>query len=181
MSSNHFKIRKDWPVLPSNKAPTNIITKSYPPTIKTEPQGPNQPRPSPTATKQDSTAMKQEKCRWGLNCPICKNVEENLDGKHQRQLQQPDAKQRYHPQGQDTKQAQDPQHNKKLPQGQNSQISFDVPDQYVEQICLRREWKKKMEQLNCKYGLDCFSDSELDSESDEGEIYKYEHKYETLI
>ena len=35
--------------------------------------------------------------------------------------------------------------------------------------------------MNEKYGLDCFSDSELDSESDEGENYWYEHKYEMLI
>ena len=32
--------------------------------------------------------------------------------------------------------------------------------------------------LNDKYGLDCFSDSELDSEPDEGEEYRYKHKYE---
>ena len=38
-----------------------------------------------------------------------------------------------------------------------------------------------MEKLNEKYGLDYFSDSELDSESDEGENYRYEHKYKTLI
>ena len=38
-----------------------------------------------------------------------------------------------------------------------------------------------MERLNTKYNLDCFSDSELDSESDEGEEYRYEHEYETLI
>ena len=38
-----------------------------------------------------------------------------------------------------------------------------------------------MERLNAKYNLDCFSESELDSESDEGEKYKYEHVYETLI
>ena len=38
-----------------------------------------------------------------------------------------------------------------------------------------------MERLNSKYNLDCFSDSELDSESDEGEKYKYEHGYETRI
>ena len=130
MFSNLFEIRKDWPVPPSNNAPTNIITKSNPPTIKTEPQGLNQLRPSPTATKQDPTATKQERCRWGLNCPICKNVEEDWDGEHQRQLQQPDAKQKYPPQGQDTKQTQDPQHNKnyKLPHGQHFQIPFDVPD-----------------------------------------------------
>ena len=38
-----------------------------------------------------------------------------------------------------------------------------------------------MERLNAKYNLDCFSDSELDSESDEGEQYKHEDGYETLI
>ena len=38
-----------------------------------------------------------------------------------------------------------------------------------------------MEKLNEKYGLDCFSDSEIDSESGEGKNYRYEHKYETLI
>ena len=35
--------------------------------------------------------------------------------------------------------------------------------------------------LNDKYNLDCFSDSELDSKSDEGEEYHYKHGYETLI
>ena len=38
-----------------------------------------------------------------------------------------------------------------------------------------------MERLNTKYNLDCFSDSELDSESDKGEEYKYKHNYETLL
>ena len=38
-----------------------------------------------------------------------------------------------------------------------------------------------MERLTEKYNLDCFSDSELDSESDEGEQYCYEHGYKTLI
>ena len=42
-------------------------------------------------------------------------------------------------------------------------------------------WEAEMERLNDKYNLDCFSDSELDSESDEGEEYRYEHGYETLI
>ena len=59
--------------------------------------------------------------------------------------------------------------------------SFDILDRYAEQIHLRREWEEKMEKLNEKYGLDYFSDSELVSESDEGENYRYEHKYETLI
>ena len=38
-----------------------------------------------------------------------------------------------------------------------------------------------MERSNSKYILDCFLDSKLDSESDEGEQYEYEHGYETLI
>ena len=38
-----------------------------------------------------------------------------------------------------------------------------------------------MKQLNEKYRLDYFSDSELNSESDEGENYQYENKYEMLI
>ena len=45
----------------------------------------------------------------------------------------------------------------------------------------KQQWEAEMERLNSKYNLDCFSDSELDSESDEGEQYHYEHSYETLI
>ena len=37
-----------------------------------------------------------------------------------------------------------------------------------------------MEELHEKYD-NYFSYSELDSESDEGKNYRYEHKYETLI
>ena len=59
--------------------------------------------------------------------------------------------------------------------------SFNVPDKYVEKICLRREWEKKMERLNEKYNLNYFSSSELDSESDKGEDYRFQHHYETLI
>ena len=45
----------------------------------------------------------------------------------------------------------------------------------------RQLWEVEMERLNNKYNLDCFSNSELDSESDEGEEYHYKHGYETLI
>ena len=45
----------------------------------------------------------------------------------------------------------------------------------------KSQWEAEMERLNSKYNLDCFSDSELDSESDEGEQYQYGHEYETLI
>ena len=46
---------------------------------------------------------------------------------------------------------------------------------------MRQQWEEEMERLNTKYNLDCFSDSELDSESDEGKQYQYKHGYETLI
>ena len=45
----------------------------------------------------------------------------------------------------------------------------------------RQQWEAEMERLNNKYNLDCFSNSELDSESDEGEEYQYEHGYKTLF
>ena len=57
--------------------------------------------------------------------------------------------------------------------------SFNVPDKYVEQIPLRRECEKKMERLTEEYNLNCFLSSQLDSESDEGEDYKFQHQYET--
>ena len=44
-----------------------------------------------------------------------------------------------------------------------------------------QQWEAEMERLNSKYNLDGFSDSVLDSESDEGEQYQYEHRYKTLI
>ena len=53
------------------------------------------------------------------------------------------------------------------------------PGKYLSQA--KKQWEAEMERLNSKYNLDCFSDSELDSESDEGEQYQYEHWYETLI
>ena len=45
----------------------------------------------------------------------------------------------------------------------------------------RQQWEEEMERLNTKYNLDCFSDSTLDSESDEDEQYQYENGYEMLI
>ena len=45
----------------------------------------------------------------------------------------------------------------------------------------RQQWEEEMERLNTKYNLDCFSDCEPDSKSDENEWYQYEHGYETLI
>ena len=54
-------------------------------------------------------------------------------------------------------------------------------NKYPSQIKIHGQWEAETERLNTKYNLDCFSDSELDLELDEGEEYKYEHGYETLI
>ena len=79
MSGNLFELRKDWLIPPTNNTVT--ATSSKPP-ITIEPQGQEQPSPS---TAAPPTA---EQCGWGLNCPICKNKEEDWDGEHQKQIQQ---------------------------------------------------------------------------------------------
>ena len=78
MSGNLFELRKDWPIPPTNN--TMVTTNSKPP-VKIEPKEPDQPTPS-------ATAPKPEQCRWGPNCPICKNAEADWDGKHQKQFLQ---------------------------------------------------------------------------------------------
>ena len=183
MSGNLFELRKDWPIPPANNTMTTIDPK---PQVKIEPQEPNQQNTS-------AVTPKPEERGWGPNCLICKNAEEDWDRKHQKQFQQPDTnaqtntQQKFPFQTQDMRQAwvQNSQCTQDYKAPHNPQptqtLSFNVPDQYVEQIQLRREWEEKTERLNKKYRLDFFSDSELDSESDEGKNYRYEHKYETLI
>ena len=98
----------------------------------------------------------EEKCTWGPHCPICKKEEEegmeDWNGNRQR-----DHPRNHHPQN-----------------AQHLQ-TFDVPNRYAEQIRLRKEWDEKMEHLNEKYGLDCYSSSESDSD------FEPEHKHETII
>ena len=145
--------------------------------VKIEPQEPDQPTPS-------ATAPKPVQSRWRPNCPICKNAEEDWDGIHQKQFQQTnkniqtqDTQQKNSSQAQNMRQiqAQNPQYTQDYQVPQNPQPTqiqyFNVLDRYAKQMCLRREWEEKMEWLNEKYGLDYFSDSELDSQSDEGENY----------
>ena len=45
----------------------------------------------------------------------------------------------------------------------------------------KQQWEQEMERSNDKYNLDCFSNSELNSESGKDEQYQYQHGYETLI
>ena len=102
MSGNLFKLRKDWPIPPVTNTATITTTNPKPPIIKVEPPDPGQSNPN-------STVPKPEQCRWAPTSPICKNAEEDWDGKHQKQLQQTDkntqtnAQQIYPSQNQDTR------------------------------------------------------------------------------
>ena len=70
---NLFELGKDWPIPP-------LMTPNPPIKIELQPQ--ELAIPSATA------APKAEKCGWEPNCPICKNIEEDWDGDHQKQIQQ---------------------------------------------------------------------------------------------
>ena len=60
MLGNLFKLRKDWPISP---------TFTSNPPVKIEPQSQEAVDPHAIITP------KVEKCGWGPNCPICKNIE----------------------------------------------------------------------------------------------------------
>ena len=162
MSGNLFEGR-NW-LLPPNYL--NNDTKNA--------TGITSPKPSikePKIGEQSIIIPKTEKCGWGPNCPFCKNQDkEDWDGKHQNHLQQKTS----------------PQPKMQRPQARcplNSQKpDQETPiDKYLSQTKIHQQWEAEMERLNTKYNLDCFSDSELNLESDEGEKYKYEHGYETFI
>ena len=97
-----------------------------------------------------------EKCSWGPDCPFYKSQEKKEQNKIQQQKISPKPK------------LQKPQARR--PNTLNLNMTR-----------AKQQWETEMERLNSKYNLDCFSDPELDSESDEGEQYHYEHGYETLI
>ena len=112
--------------------------------------------PKPQIKEEESNKNEQptEKCGWGPGCPSCKSQEQKEDqGKESQQKLSPNAKQQA-----------------VRPKTLNLNISK-----------AKQKWEEEMERLNSKYNLDCYSDSELDSESDKGEQYCYEHGYETLI
>ena len=164
MSGNLFKDR-NWLLLPNylnddSKNATGITSPK--PSIKEEPK----------IGEQSIISPKAEKCSWGPNCPFCKNQDkEDWDGKHQNQPQQKTSPQ---------PKIQGPQ--ARCPETLNYQKpqTLQKPnDRYPSQTKICQQWEAEMERLNTKYNLDCFSDSELDLESDEGEEYKYEHGYET--
>ena len=87
---------------------------------------------------------KEEKCGWGPNCPFCKAQNKEADIPHQQEQMEG-------------------QQQKPLPK-----LQAKRPDT-LNMTKTKQQWEQEMERLNEKYNLDCFSDSELNSESDEDE------------
>ena len=106
--------------------------------------------------REQTSSQKEEKCGWGPYCPFCKAQKKDADLPHQQEQLEG-------------------QQQKPLPKPQAKRPNT------ISISKTRQQWEEEMERLNTKYNLDCFSDSELDSESDEDEWYQYEHGYETLI
>ena len=161
MSGNLFEDRK-W-LLPPNYLNNDCKNAT----------SPKSPIKEELETGEQSISPNAEKCGWGPNCPFCKNKEkEDWDGNHQSQLQQkvPSPPEVQRPQ------ARCPQTlNYKKPQSTQKSTQETQTDKYPSQTKNCKQWEAEMERLNSKYNLDCFSDSELDSESDEGQQYQYEH------
>ena len=95
------------------------------------------PKPQIKEEETNKNEQSTEKCRWGPGCPFCKSQEWKEDqGKEQQQKLSPDVKQQA-----------------MRPKTLNLNISK-----------AKQQWEEKMERLNLKYNLDCYSDSELDLE-----------------
>ena len=157
-----LKKEKTGYFLHNNAKGMTSVTSPKPP-IKEEPKTEEQP----------STGPKAEKCGWGPNCPFCRNQEEeDWDGDCQKQFQQhlqPQQKvQMTQAQCPQTLSYQKPQNFQKFDQNTHN-------GKYPSQSKLCKQWEAEMERLNAKYSLYSSSDSEVNSESDEGEQFKYEH------
>ena len=95
--------------------------------------------------KMEEQDPKEEKCGWGPGCPLCQAQKKEANPPHQ---QEPMENQ---------------QQQKPLPK-----LQAIRPDT-LNMTKTKQQWEQEMERLNEKYKLDTFSDSELDSESDEDE------------
>ena len=81
MLGNIFETRKDWLIPPNYDNDDNMNT-----AIATSSKSPIKIEPKPE--EQPTNNLMAEKCGWGPNCPFCKNIEEDWDSDHQKQLQQ---------------------------------------------------------------------------------------------
>ena len=105
---------------------------------------------------EQTSNQKEEKCGWGPDCPFCRDQKKDAILPHQQEHLEE-------------------QQQKPLPKLQAKRPNT------LSITKTRQQWEEEMERLNTKYNLDCFFDSELDSESDEDKRYQYEHCYEMLI
>ena len=153
MSGNLFKDR-NWMLLPNYLDNGNEHKTENEPKNAASVTSPKPPIKEEEEPKTNDQAT--EKCGWGPDCPFCKNPDkEDWDGKHQAQLQKATPKPKL-----------------QKPQARRPKtLNLNMTN-------AKQQWEAEMARLNSKYNLDCFSDSELDSESDEGEQYHYEHSYE---
>ena len=114
---------------------------------------PRPPLKEEPKTEEQAISPKAKKCSWDPDCTFCKSQKKEEENKQQQKLS-PNI----------------PRPQAKRPDTLNLNLTKT-----------KQQWEAEMGRLNSKYILDCFSESELDSESDEGEQYQYKHGYETLI
>ena len=149
--SGNLFVDRNW-LLPPNYLDSGNKNKT-----ENEPKnmtGATNPKISIKEEEPKTNEQSSEKCGWGPGCPFCKFQEQREEqGKAQQQKMSPKPKQQA-----------------RRPKTLNLNMTK-----------AKQQWEEEMERLNSKYNLNCYSDSELDSESDEGEQYCYEHGYETLI
>ena len=154
MSGNLFEDR-NWLLPPNYLDNGNENKTENEPKITTSVTSPRAPIKEEEEPKINDQAT--EKCSWGPDCPFCKSQEKKRGRKKVQQ------------------QKMSPKPKLEKPQARRPKtLNLNMTK-------AKQQWEAEMERLNSKYNLDCFSDSELDSESDEGEQYCYEDGYETLI
>ena len=140
MSSNLFEDR-NW-LLPPNYLDNENKNEHKNMTSITSPRSPMKEE-EPKVNEQSA-----EKCRCGPDCPFCKNQEKEENKTwQQKTLLQPKVQR---------------------PQSRRPK-TLNLTDRYPSQTKAKQQWESELERLNSKYNFDCFSDSELDSELDEGE------------
>ena len=131
-----------------------LLLKNYLGTEKKEEMAKPYPEEGDKMEEQDP---KEKKCGWEPGCPLC-------------QVQKKEA----NPPSQEEP-MENQQQQKPLPK-----LQAIRPDT-LRMTKTKQQWEQEMERLNKKYKPDTFSDSELNSESDEDEQNQYQHGYETLI
>ena len=97
--------------------------------------------PRPSVKEEEPKIDDQEKCSWGPDFPFCKSKKKEDESK--------------------------PKQQETLPKVQKPQARR--PNTLnLNMTKAKQQWEVEMERLISKYNLNCFSDSELDSELDEG-------------